>query len=316
VNIVSRPDVPSGFTVRPLVADDAALVADLVGACELAEDGYREIEAEDLLALWALPGTDLTTRSVAVFEGERLVAWGCVRGADAEVDVHPDARGRGIGSALLPWIWAHARAHGKTSAAQSFSDARTDGVLLFRRHGYAATWQGWSFRLPIAEMRHPALPNGYAFIDYDHGRLGREAFDVINTAFNEWRSEPTEEWPSWDGYIGGHAFLAPWASPLLVHGGRVVGVSVAFDAGPGQDAWIQQLAVVRDHRGRGLGAALVRETFARFADRGFTHGGLATDSRTGALAMYKHLGFTVRSSWTRWEKDLRPIPDSQRGERR
>jgi mycothiol synthase len=103
---------------------------------------------------------------------------------------------------------------------------------------------------------------------------------------------------------------------LLVHGGRVVGVSVAFDAGPGQDAWIQQLAVVRDYRGRGLGAALVRETFARFADRGFTHGGLATDSRTGALAMYKHLGFTVRSSWTRWEKDLRPIPESQRGERR
>jgi len=305
MDLVTPPRLPHGLTTRPLTLDDAELVADLVGACELAEDGYREIEAEDLAALWSLPDADLVARSIGVSDGGRLVAWGTVRGEDAEVDVHPDARGRGIGSELARWTWAHARAQGKDSVTQSFSDARAGGIALFRSLGYRPSWRGWSFRIPIVGMGHPELPVRFAFVDYDHARDGRATFDVVNRAFNEWRPEPSEDWPSWDAYIGGHAFLAAWASPLLLHGDRLVGASIAFDYGPGQDAWIQQLAVARDHRGRGLGAALIRESFARFADRGYANGGLATDSRTGALEMYAHLGFTVRSSWTRWVKRRR-----------
>jgi GNAT superfamily N-acetyltransferase len=304
MTVPSVPGLPAGLSTRPLTMADAAAVADLVGACELAEDGYREAEPADLLALWSLPGTDLAARSIGVFDGDGLVAWADVRGDEADADVHPDARGRGIGSAILAWAEAHARALGKGSVAQSFSDARTDGAALFEAAGYAPSRHGWLFRLPIEGMPHPRLPDGYAFTDYDHDRDGRVAFGVINTAFNEWRPVPIEDWASWDAYIGGHAFLAGWASSLLVHEDRIVGASIGFDAGPGQDAWIQQLAVAREHRGRGLGSALIHETFARFAERGFTHGGLETDSRTGALAMYRHMGFTVRSSWTRWEKRL------------
>lgn len=301
---VPIPVLPRGFTARPLTTDDAEAVATLVADCEEFEDGWRETKAEDVLAVWHLPAVDLASQSVGVFADERLAAAGDVHGDYASVDVHPTFRGRGIGSALLPWTWAQARAQGKARVVQDFSDARRDAAALVRAHGYEGAWTGWSFRMSIADAAPPVLPAGYAFVDYDHARHARVAFDVINTAFNEWREEPQDDWPSWDAYIGAHRFLAPWGSPLVVHDGRIVGVSIALDAGADQDAWIQQLAVERAHRGRGLGHALIRETYARFAARGFSHGGLATDSRTGALAMYEHVGFTVRASWTRWLKRL------------
>jgi GNAT superfamily N-acetyltransferase len=301
---VPLPTLPAGFDARALTPNDAEAVAALVADCEEVEDGWRETKAEDVLAAWSLPEMDLATGSVGVFANGALAASGDVHGDYASVDVHPSFRGRGLGSALLPWTWAQARAQGKDRVVQDLSDARTDAAALVRAHGYEPAWTGWSFRMPIADTTHPTLPAGYTFVDYDHRTHGRAAFDVVNTAFNEWREAPEDDWPSWDAYIGGHTFLAPWGSPLIVHDDRIVGVSIAFDAGTDQDAWIQQLAVDRAHRGRGLGHALIRETFARFAARGFGHGGLATDSRTGALAMYEHVGFEVRSSWTRWRKRL------------
>jgi len=96
-----------------------------------------------------------------------------------------------------------------------------------------------------------------------------------------------------------------WGSQVLRHEGRIVGATIAFDYGPENDAWIQQLAVDREHRGRGLGGALIRGTFSRFAERGWRTGGIGTDSRFGtAVAMYQHLGFRVRTSATHWEKRL------------
>src|SRR5262245_20946148 len=148
---VAPPQLPRGLSTRPLTLDDAPLVAELVGACELLEDGCREIQGQDLLAIWSLPGTDLASRSIGVFDGDRLVAWGTVQGEDAEVDVHPDGRRRGIGSALVPWTWAHAASQGKASVTQSLSDGRSDGIALLSSFGYRATWEGWSFRLTSGE---------------------------------------------------------------------------------------------------------------------------------------------------------------------
>jgi GNAT superfamily N-acetyltransferase len=303
---VPLPAVPAGLTTRTLTFADAEAVAELIGACELEEDGFREVEAADLGALWRLLAPNLASRSVGVFDGDRIVAAGTVRGKDADVDVRPAARGGGIGAALLPWTWIQARAQAHDRTAQAISDARVDGIALLQTHGYASTWTGWSFRMPISGMTHPELPAGFDFVDddYNHERDGRAGFDVINTAFNEWREKPDDDWLPWNTFIGRHALLAPWGSPLIVHAGRIVGVSIAFDPGPGQDAWIQQLAVERAHRGRGLGLALIQETFARFAVQGFSFGGLETDSRSGALSFYEHVGFDVRASWTRWEKWL------------
>jgi hypothetical protein len=54
-----------------------------------------------------------------------------------------------------------------------------------------------------------------------------------------------------------------------------------------------------------LGRALLQESFRRFKAMGWDRAGLATDSRTGALSLYEHVGMRVDRSYTRWVKDLR-----------
>jgi ribosomal protein S18 acetylase RimI-like enzyme len=84
--------------------------------------------------------------------------------------------------------------------------------------------------------------------------------------------------------------------------GRLVGVAVGHDYESSGEGWIEQIAVRREHRGRGLGGALLAESFRRFQAAGRGSAGVSTDSRTGALGLYEHAGMTVVRSYTRWVK--------------
>ena len=65
---------------------------------------------------------------------------------------------------------------------------------------------------------------------------------------------------------------------------------------------MEQVAVENAHRGRGLGRALLEESVRRFWELGRRQVGVSTDSRTGALGLYEHVGMSVRRTYTRWMK--------------
>jgi GNAT superfamily N-acetyltransferase len=276
----------------------------MIADCEEFEEGEREMKPEDMRAFWSVPELDLATSSLMIFADDRLAAETEVAREYASMDIHPDFRGRGLGSALLPWTWERARAQGARRVGQSVSDRRTDAPPLLRAHGYEPIFVNWLLRMPIAGMHEPAVPEGYELRTLDYARDGREVFAVIDAAFREFQGDRTDTWENWDGFIGSHEKLAPWASLLAIRDGRIVGTVVAFDYGPANDAWIQQLAVDAGHRRRGLGTALVRASFARFAAKGYETGGLGTDSRGSSLSLYEGIGLQVRTSSTYWEKDL------------
>ena len=229
--------------------------------------------AEDIRAYWNVPELDLATSTLVVFEGDRLVANAEVARDYASVDIHPSVRGRGLGTALLPWAWERARALGSTRVGQSVSDRRTDAPPLFSAHGYEAKWTNWLLRMPIAELAEPSPPEGYTLRWMDYANDARATYAMIDAAFREFMADRTDDWASWDGFIGSHERFAPWASPIAVHDGRIVGAAIAFDYGTDADAWIQQLAVERAHRGKGVGAAIVHAAFARFAAQGLRERG-------------------------------------------
>lgn len=68
--------------------------------------------------------------------------------------------------------------------------------------------------------------------------------------------------------------------------------------------WVQQLAVTRIHRRRGLGRALLQHAFGEFYRRDQPQVGLSTDSRTGALGLYEHVGMKVKRSYTNFAKEV------------
>jgi mycothiol synthase len=96
--------------------------------------------------------------------------------------------------------------------------------------------------------------------------------------------------------------LKPESMVLLERANRLVGVAVGHDYELESEGWIEQVAVRLEHRGEGLGRALLEESFRRFREAGRTRCGVSTDSRTGALGLYQRVGMSVVRSYTRWAK--------------
>jgi ribosomal protein S18 acetylase RimI-like enzyme len=91
--------------------------------------------------------------------------------------------------------------------------------------------------------------------------------------------------------------------PVVVDRDQIVGAAFLI-VYPGDTGWVQQIAVRKDHRGRGLGRALLQHAFGEFFRRGERRAGLSTDSRTGARTLYEHVGMRVTSSYTHYAKEL------------
>ena len=120
--------LPDGLTARSMTLADVDIVTELVAACELHHDGVIEIDREDIEVDWARPAYDLATESIGVFDGDRLVAEAeLFKGKRAEINVHPDALGRGIGTALLGWTEDLAARQGSTRVSQTTTDANDRG---------------------------------------------------------------------------------------------------------------------------------------------------------------------------------------------
>jgi len=96
--------VPSGLTSRGATAEDVEVVTVLTRDAERFDAGEPSVTIEDIESEWHLPGFDTQTDVLLVFDGDDLVAEAEVPGWRAEANVHPEARGRGIGTALLAWV--------------------------------------------------------------------------------------------------------------------------------------------------------------------------------------------------------------------
>lgn len=301
-------DLPDGYRARTLIDGDAQAVADLVAATELAVDGQIEIDVSDVESDWARPTFDRDSMAIGVEASGSLVAFGEVFHGRSEVMVHPGHEGRGVGSALMRWSWKAARLDGAETVGQTLSDAHRSAISLLGRHGYERTFTSWILRIDLTDdLPEPQLPDGFAIRDWAPGKDDEELFEVIETAFSEWKDRgPPQTLEDWRASVLEHVAVRPDVTPVVTEGARIVGAAVGmnYEESPLDEGWVQQLAVRREVRGRGLGTALLHESFRRFRDLGQTQAGLSTDSRTGALALYEQVGMRVDRSYTRWTKRL------------
>src|SRR5262245_17273077 len=102
------------YDVRPHVRDDVDAVTGLIAAVEQSVLGIVHIQRADIASLWSTDTFTPELDGVAVLEAGRMVAAAQVYGGKAEVHVHPDSNGRGLGRGLRAWTEARARARGQS----------------------------------------------------------------------------------------------------------------------------------------------------------------------------------------------------------
>jgi mycothiol synthase len=296
------PGLPDDLVARALTWDDVDAIFRLERACEASDDGEAEIALSDVEAGWRRPAFDPATMSVGVFDADRLVAYAEVFQSRAEAAVAPAERGRGIGSALARWTWANARSSGRDRVGQTISDTEDAARALFESFGYERGHTSWILRIGIDdEPPAPLVPDGFTLRPYRSGDEAR-MFDVIETAFSAWEGREPNTFADWRAQFLDRDEVRPELQVLAADGDRLVGVAINYDYAEDEEGWIQQLAVHPTHQGRGLGRAMLQESFRRFHAIGRRSCGLTTDSRTGALGLYEHVGMRVRKSYTHWEK--------------
>jgi mycothiol synthase len=296
--------LPDGFTSHPATMDDVDDVTALVAASERHHTGTANVVPDDVRSDYARASVDLERDSILVFDGARLVAEGLVfNGRYADCAVDPEAEGRGLGTALLHWSQEVARTQGGSIVGGTVPDENAPARALFLANGYEPAWDSWILEITHEEEpAEPHLPTGYQIRPIADGEA-EAVHRVIEDAFSEWKSRPPTNFEDWRSWALERPGFERWMIPVVVGDGEIVGAAYLIHY-PNDLGWVQQIAVRSDHRGRGLGRALLQHAFRTFHSRGEPTTGLSTDSRTGALTLYEHVGMSVTHSFTHYAKAL------------
>lgn len=289
--------LPATCSTRPLGVDDARAVHELMAAIEIDALGHADIEEADIVADWQRPSFDVGASTVGVFEDARLVAYGEYQGAErSDAGVHPDHTGRGLGTYVAGWVRETARARGAAVVGMPVPQG-SRGDRLLESLGYFVRWTSWVLKLPAgADVPHRPLPDGYAVGQATPDQLV-ETHDVLEDAFLEWSRRAREPLADFEAQTLRRPGFEPWMMRVVTDGGgAVVAAAVVLIAGDGE-AYVDRLATRADQRHRGLAQALLVDSFAAGRAHGATAFGLATDSRTGALDLYRKVGMEVTDVW-------------------
>ena len=293
-----RPEL----SARTLTIDDVDATIAMINACELHDTGEPMWERSDLLSDIRTDDFDLARDWVGIFDEARIVGWGLyVHPRRAWADVHPDRRGRGVGTWLRRWTEERARARGADRVSQVIDDERQEVGAMLAASGYLARHTSWILRMDHeTQPGAPTVPEG---IEIRAIRPDDESatMAMFESAFSEFADRlPTSE-ATWRAMTVGREGFAPEDLIVAVDGTQVVGGALLLDS---EEIWVDKLAVASTHRHRGIGRGLLQTAFRRSFDRGYDHTSLSTDSRTGALSLYERIGMHVTRSFTNWGLDL------------
>jgi GNAT superfamily N-acetyltransferase len=296
-------DLPAGLSQRPLQPDDARAVFEVMAAQELEDIGEVAIEEADIVGDWARPSFDVADSTVGVFDGDRLVAYAEHSGHDrGDAAVHPDQRGRGIGTALARWMQKTARRHGATLVGMPVPQGSA-GDRLLEALGYRVRWESWVLQLQEgATVPHRDLPEGYTVRAAEPEEYPA-VWTVQEDAFLEWSERERQPYEDWESSMTQRPGFAPWNLRVVVDpAGEVVAMALLQLAE--STAYVARLATTKAERGKGLAQALLVDAFAVGRAHGALRSELSTDSRTGALGLYEKVGMKVSSTWVNRAIDL------------
>ncbi|APX00624.1 GNAT family N-acetyltransferase [Arthrobacter sp. QXT-31] len=240
--------------------------------------------------------------------------------------VDPQWQRRGVGSALLWWLEARTRQRFAEDGSVQGSDTPAQPRLrifieqkqqhqcaLLEESGYEVVRYYNEMHRPLsAPLPEAPLADGLEFVRMEPG-LSESLRLAHNQVFaDHWGSEPRDE-ESW-GFVVNDPLARPDLSAVVRESstGEVVGYQLASHDPETAvtrgftEGYTDLLGVRREFRGRGIAQALLADAMRRFAAAGMDLASLDVDSDnpTGAMALYRKMGYAPVNTSLAWDKVL------------
>ena len=296
--------VPSGVELRPIGRDDlaeaVAMARELHGAEPTADlEPLRPrfealLGSADVTPFLAESGGDAVGLGILHFR--RRLNFTTFEGWISELFVRPEARGQGIGRALLDALIAEWRLRGGHRLQIQVPDQAAAAEAMLSHAGFEA-WMLDFERRPVARPAQVEPPPDVSLRLV--GDADGEAVTALLSEFGAPRTPPPERMEAvlrtFDEHL--HRVATGEArTTVAVRNGHAVGVCSLEWRDPfwttETHAWLPDLIVAESARGRGIGWALLADALEAGAAQGATQLSLESgQTRTAAHRLYRSGGF-------------------------
>lgn len=324
--------LPKEFSGRPATLADAEEITALFNLSSYEMAGINEFEAEGTIVNWETPDFNLETDSRIVLNSDEKIIAACEVWAVADtplrpfvwVRVHPNYRGKGIGTMLT--VWGEIRAKkvfdivppdARVIMRSSTIDGYPPAKELLENLGMEVTRYDFEMQVDFDGQPEPAVwPEGISVDTFHYP--DEEQFKAIYLADAEAFQDhygfvPEDPVKGFERFryhfIGTKKTFDPSIWFLAMDGEEIAGICLCrkYSHEDKEMGWVSSLGVRRKWRKRGIGKALLKHCFLAYWERGFKKVGLGVDadSLTGAVYLYESVGMKVTRRYDSYTKELR-----------
>jgi GNAT superfamily N-acetyltransferase len=213
--------------------------------------------------------------------------------------VHPDWKGRGLGSQLIDRAESRAGHYGCRRLHQFTVGPDAAAARLFASRGYREVRRFYEMAIELEDP--PAAPDlGIETLDPGDVEEFHAALDEAFRDHWEHHGAPFDEW--WERHRANpNLDLSLWF--VIREGGQMAAVS-RNEANRNGGGYVAAIGVRRPWRGKGYAKGLLLHTFREFYDRGIKRVTLGVDAEnpTGATHLYERVGMHVEQENVVFEK--------------
>ncbi len=236
-------------------------------------EGYLDWKRQSRETAWFLASEDGRDMGAAIGIGGWHAPDGVARG---EVRVVPEARGRGVGSALLDTVSAWARGLGYAELMGPVKEVDDASLAWANRHGFVDVGRNSVLALDLTSIEAPAVvaPEGIVIASWaERPDATRGMYEVATEAYpdipgeEDAEMEPFEQWLSMDMQGAGDR---PEATFVAFAGDEVVAYAKLSLSRARPTVAIHDITgVKRAWRGRGIAGALKAAEIAWAKENGY-----------------------------------------------
>lgn len=314
------------YIYRPATLDDVDTFYELYRMEHIESYGNFGMTREEVAAELTLPNFDLSQHSQYVYtqDGQNIAFAELRYWREIPIRpylygyVHPEYRGKGIGTRLLAWglkqaeIFLPLVPEDARVVLGGFTNLE-DGKALFEANSFTCTRQSHLMSIELTDdIPQPQFPDGFRLVTMkehpvleDFIRIYQETFRDHRGAINESLEAAVERWESFiqNGNFSPENFI------LLKEGDEDAAVLIMADKSDEDPdkPFVQTLGTMPKYRRRGLATQLLYLAFQIGRKMGKPRVGLSVDgsSLTGANKLYEKVGMSVDMVYYAYEQEIR-----------